>query len=210
MSKEEAAELYRAFARDSLSLLLRALDPEEIQIAYAGADGDSEPGWLRGGIAVEHFAQEGADLGERLRRAFERSLRQASLVVIIGSDTPHLDPREITRAFDALERKDMVLGPAEDGGYYLIGLKSPQPRLFADIPWSTARVLGLTLERAEELRLSTELLPAYRDIDTADDLSQLAGLEETTPLAFTRKVLSALPDFNFSAAGSTPGRRRRP
>jgi uncharacterized protein len=94
-------------------------------------------------------------------------------VLIVGTDVPSLPLDHYKQALVLLEKNDLVLGPALDGGYYLIGLTKPVPALFDNIPWSTERVLALTCEKADGLGLATALLPEWRDIDTIDDLMSL-------------------------------------
>lgn len=121
--------------------------------------------------------QQGVDLGQRMAHAFSRlfgdGIEQA---VLIGSDIPGLDTGYLHDAFRSLATHDLVIGPAIDGGYCLIGFHSATftPALFQQIPWSTGQVLELTLSAAEAARLSAGLLPPLRDIDTVDDLEALA------------------------------------
>ncbi|NUN47263.1 MAG: TIGR04282 family arsenosugar biosynthesis glycosyltransferase [Candidatus Brocadiae bacterium] len=113
------------------------------------------------------FMDQGdGDLGERMGRAF----RRCSPAVLIGTDSPDLPDAHVEQAFRDLESHDVVLGPAEDGGYVLIGLREQRPDLFRDIPWSTPAVLETTLKRAAGLRVS--LLPPWYDIDTRADLER--------------------------------------
>jgi glycosyltransferase A (GT-A) superfamily protein (DUF2064 family) len=101
--------------------------------------------------------------------------RQSS-VVVIGSDSPNLPAAYIGSAFDQLDQgADLVLGPADDGGYYLIGLRARQPRLLREAPMSTPTLLADTLAIAAELGLRAELLPVWYDVDTAAELKRLAG-----------------------------------
>ncbi len=130
---------------------------------------------------VRLIAQAGADLGARMARAladiFAQGYRRA---LVIGTDLPTLPGSVIGEALTLLDTHDLVLGPAQDGGYYLIGLRKPAPELFAGIPWSTGRVLALTQTKASAAGLKTALLPIRRDIDTIDDLKALideSGLE---------------------------------
>jgi len=133
-------------------------------------------GWLDG-IGVRGFRSQGAgDLGARLRRAFARLFKSgARAVVIIGTDCPDVGRRDVARAFAALESCDLVLGPARDGGYYLVGLRSPQPELFRGIPWSTPNVMRITRARAVAIGLQCRLLRRLRDVDSAAD-ARAAGL----------------------------------
>jgi rSAM/selenodomain-associated transferase 1 len=119
------------------------------------------------------FPQQGADLGERLNHIFTK-LHGAGYeqVHIINSDSPDMPCsliRESTRLLN-IPQVDLVLGPCADGGYYLVGLKKPIPELFQEIPWSTDRVLALTVARARALGLTYVLLQPWYDIDTCDDL----------------------------------------
>jgi uncharacterized protein len=123
---------------------------------------------------VRLLDQVGDDLGQRMHRAFtdlfSRGYRQ---VFIIGTDVPTLPLSEYHQAVSLIESHDLVLGPATDGGYYLIGLKSPVPELFTDVPWSTANVLGATRQKASSLGLTIGLLKEWRDLDIAEDLRAL-------------------------------------
>lgn len=120
--------------------------------------------------------QEGADLGERLTRAFDRAFDAgADRVVVIGSDCPLLPPDHVERAFDLLAERDVVLGPAADGGYYLVGLARPLPGLFERIDWSGPHVLRQTIDRLREVDATLGLLPPWYDVDTAEDLAALRG-----------------------------------
>lgn len=114
--------------------------------------------------------QSGANLGERMTNAFAYLFaRGYSNVVIIGTDCPDMKLSDLNRAFLALSQNDLVIGPAKDGGYYLLGMSSFNPQLFKDIPWSTSKVLELTLDKAEESNLDYEFLKILSDIDTFED-----------------------------------------
>lgn len=114
-----------------------------------------------------HPQGDGA-LGERLQRAFEHSFAAgARRVAIIGSDCPEVTEADIHAAWSALEVHEVVLGPARDGGYWLIALRRPCATLFEDIPWSTPAVLSATLDRARAAGLSMQLLRELTDVDTA-------------------------------------------
>jgi glycosyltransferase A (GT-A) superfamily protein (DUF2064 family) len=94
-------------------------------------------------------------------------------VVLVGTDVPSLPLSHYRQAFDALAAHDLVLGPAQDGGYYLIALTRPVAELFHDIPWSGPQVLAATRDRAAKMGLRSLLLPTWRDVDTIDDLRAL-------------------------------------
>ena len=114
--------------------------------------------------------QVGGDLGERMRNAFVAHLESGmEKVVLIGTDCPSLEGTHILQAFEALEHSDLVLGPARDGGYYLIGMKRRADFLFEGITWSSELVLSQTLTLAAEQGLQSSLLPILEDIDSPED-----------------------------------------
>jgi rSAM/selenodomain-associated transferase 1 len=124
--------------------------------------------------------QIGEGLGERMSQAASHAFSKGyHRVLLVGSDLPTLQPGVYAQALDLLERHDLVLGPAQDGGYYLLGLGRMAPELFVGIPWSTDQVLALTRRKAEQSGLTTALLTPCRDVDTLEDLQALiveAGL----------------------------------
>ena len=116
------------------------------------------------------LVQVGAGLGERMSAAFQRAFdRGHDRVVIIGSDCPGLTTEILQASFAALSDNDLVIGPATDGGYYLLGLRHPQPRLFTDMAWSTDQVAGETLRRAQVQALRVSELPILSDVDRLAD-----------------------------------------
>lgn len=117
----------------------------------------------------EKKIQEGDDLGERMSRAFQQAFERADSAVIIGSDCPGLTTSLLERAFEALETHDFVIGPALDGGYYLLGMRSYQAAVFAGIQWSTDEVFPQTMLRIGELNASCAQLPALSDVDYLED-----------------------------------------
>jgi len=133
-------------------------------------DGQSEvASWLGGELRV----QQGSDLGKRLVHAFEDCFTQYERVVVIGSDAPFVSPLT-DEAFVALQKHGCVLGPAFDGGYYLVGLNRTTPNwreLFEDIPWSTSSVFVETVRNARAAGgIDVHLLRAMHDLDTASDM----------------------------------------
>jgi rSAM/selenodomain-associated transferase 1 len=113
--------------------------------------------------------QQGDDLGSRMNHALVTALAQFSKAVLIGTDCPDLDRNYLDGAFAALDVADLVIGPAEDGGYGLIGLKHPAPELFTGIRWGASTVLSSTLDRARVLGLASRLLKPIYDVDTLAD-----------------------------------------
>ena len=127
------------------------------------------------------FVQEGRDLGERMAHAFARSFESGmDKVVLIGTDCPTLQSHHLHEAFEALTDSDLVLGPATDGGYYLIGMKRRADYLFEGIAWSTAEVLSQTLVVATVHGLLSTLLDELSDIDTQEDWERFSSHIEIT------------------------------
>ncbi len=124
------------------------------------------------------FSQQGTDLGDRLHYAFQWAQQQGFLyTIVIGSDTPQIDRHTIDNAREKLEHADVVLGPAEDGGYYLIAMRSPYD-VFSGIPMSTAVVLQMTIAAAKRQALRVELVETLFDIDELPDLQRLTRMLE--------------------------------
>ncbi|MFB3785739.1 MAG: TIGR04282 family arsenosugar biosynthesis glycosyltransferase [bacterium] len=168
---EAAARLYREFAEISVQRF-RCLhwadftiyfDPPEEEEAFRA--------WL--GEDLSYWPQPSGDLGEKLRRGLERMLAVADRALAVGSDIPDLPLAYLEQAAAALPHHDLTIGPAADGGYYLIGLSRPAPELFTNVPWSTPHVLRTTLAKAADLGLSVAILPEWYDVDTAEDLNRL-------------------------------------
>lgn len=130
-------------------------------------------------LAIDEFVpQPRGGLGRRLAATLRRHFQEgAQRVVVIGSDCPGVWRGLVRRAFDALEEADLVIGPAVDGGFYLLGLRAPAPGLFRKIPWSTRVVFDQTLRNARRLGLHMATLSPLRDVDTLADARALGLLE---------------------------------
>jgi len=163
---ERACAIYREMVGTVLQNIATIRD---VQLSFAPDDAAPEiQPWLREGWSA--IDQGGGDLGERLQRAFEGAFsRGAERVVIIGSDCPEAKSSDVRVAWKELKSHDVVVGPAVDGGYWLIGLRMQQPELFCGIAWSSDQVLGQTLARAKTLGLRIQLLRILTDIDTEAD-----------------------------------------
>lgn len=134
--------------------------------------------WLENSWRIQ--PQQGATLGDRLKNAARRAFSEgASRLVIIGTDSPWLFPADILGAFQSLEEADLVLGPTEDGGYYLIGLSREMPGLFEGISWSSPSVLAETLARAEEVQARAHLLQRGYDLDYIADVQRFVAEESS-------------------------------
>lgn len=134
--------------------------------------------WLRPNDDEVLLPQVHGSLGDRLISAFSQAFdKGATKVVVIGTDTPNLTADILQAAYNALDSVDVVIGPALDGGYYLLGMKKMYPTLFKNIPWSTASVCADTVAAALELQLTVKKLQQLRDIDDLDDLLHLPTSE---------------------------------
>jgi rSAM/selenodomain-associated transferase 1 len=169
LGAEVAAGLYRVLAESVLQATIARAGEYERLVFFDPPDAaEAVRAWLPG---VRLLAQSGEDLGARMADAFGRAFhRGASRVVIVGTDAPGVSRETVVEAFRALDEAGVVVGPAEDGGYYLLGLRAPRPELFAGIDWSTPGVLEQTRARAAAAGLTMRELQRRRDIDTLDDL----------------------------------------
>jgi len=172
LSADAAAALYECFLRDTLDVM-RQVPDVALGIGYLP---DHAAGYFHALAPDMALApQRGDDLGERLDHLLADALAcGARQVVVIDSDSPTLPADYVANAFTALDGSDdVVLGPCDDGGYYLIGLKRPQPQLLRDVQMSTPHVVRDTLALAAELGLRVALLPTWYDVDTAAELDRL-------------------------------------
>ncbi|HBE17995.1 MAG TPA: hypothetical protein DEG17_15005 [Cyanobacteria bacterium UBA11149] len=148
---------------------LLANHPLLLEIHFAGGNLDLMETWL--GRDITYRPQGEGDLGKRMMSAFEISFAAGmSGVIIIGTDCPGLNAKLMDEAFQLLSHQDLVLGPAADGGYYLIGLHRLIPELFVGIDWGTSQVRQQTVEIAAKLNLQIAYLPILNDIDRPEDL----------------------------------------
>ncbi|MFV0445201.1 MAG: TIGR04282 family arsenosugar biosynthesis glycosyltransferase [Planctomycetaceae bacterium] len=211
---EPAVDFYAACLRDTFEQMQSCADV--VQLAYT-PDSAAARDWFRSwaGDAVSLWPQPGGDLGVRLEACFRSPAAQAATeVVVIGSDSPSLPVEYVTAAFKKLQDVDVVVGPARDGGYYLLGL-STQGRiatlidevgswpslLFREIAWSGPQVYDETLSRIGAAGRSLAVLPPWYDVDTFDDLHQLrAHLQRlqlsgvSSPCPRTAAVLATWPE----------------
>jgi len=168
---DEATDLYRCFLQDRIKEIGRLT---EIDLAISYTPEESKEYFSRFITNGFHlFPQRGKNLGERLSNIFKDKLADKyDAVSIIDSDTPDLPRSIVQQSFQLLMSNgvDAVFGPCDDGGYYLVAMRRPQPDLFQHIPWSTEAVLATTLERANAIGLKAELLPRWNDLDTFEDL----------------------------------------
>jgi hypothetical protein len=196
LTPAEAAAVYEALLQDTIEL---AAGLTEVQLAIALTPPEatdyfrrtSPPGTLLLPLTC-------ADIGDCLNQALGHLLADGyAKAVALNSDGPTLPITYLQQAFAELENSDVdvVLGPSEDGGYYLIGLKEPHPDLFRGIAWSTDRVTADTLAKAEAMGLQAVQLPSWYDVDTAGDLDRLRAALPTLPddaVPNTRRLLDEI------------------
>ena len=172
LSPEEASNLYHCFLLDKITQVKSIRETRHF-VAYTPPNSEA---FFRS-IMPPRFSlinQVGEDLGERLANVSKNLFnRGAEKVIILDSDTPNLPTDHIREGLSQLDNVDVVLGPCEDGGYYLIGMRSCIPELFRGIPWSTSEVAELTMKKANVLGLAVSLLPGWYDVDTIIDLEHL-------------------------------------
>jgi len=174
LGEQGAADLYLRMARRTVGAAaeLTRYGLASVEICYSGG-GESQMKQLFGNGVKMVPQVDGGDPGDRMHDAFQRCFGDgAEKVVIVGTDCPGLSARIMLHAFDGLDHRPLVLGPATDGGYYLIGLTGAPPKLFEGIPWGTDQVLPLTMELARRLELPATLLIPLNDVDRPEDLKK--------------------------------------
>jgi len=198
LSLEEARRLYIAFLSDTFALMEEVMEErEELSLALCYTPEGEEEAFEeveREGSLM--FPQRGENLGERLTNCFADLFAMGfESVVVIGADTPTLPGEYVFDAFECFETDDdLVIGPTEDGGYYLIGMRRLHRRIFEEIPWGGDGALEATIARAKEAELDLVLLSEWRDVDTPEDFERLKHeLDENKDTAkFTRRFLKGL------------------
>lgn len=172
LGDEKAREVHLQLAEQvfkNLSLFSEAdiqIHVDKINDCHDELDNGVFDAWSRNALLT---LQKGAGLGERMASAIVSTLTSYEKVVIVGSDCPGVDADYLESAFTALERADMVLGPAEDGGYVLIGFSKFSASVFNEVEWGGSDVLYQTLANAKRLQISTELLSEQWDVDELKD-----------------------------------------
>ncbi len=176
LTPREAAELHLAALADTVAAARRATDGS-VELLVAGGAASAEA-FRRLYPQLEVRQQAGDDLGARLGHAFAEAFERGSQrTLIVGSDHPTLAPARLSEMLGAVRTADVVWGPSRDGGYYAIAIRRERwPAAGAalrDIPWSTERVLEVSLERARAAGLSVALAPEWYDVDSPEDLERL-------------------------------------
>ena len=178
LGDQGAADLQRRMTEEIVEKIshLAADRPLSLEIHYDGGSSSLMGAWL--GESRLYRQQADSDLGSRMTCAIAAHLRSREAIVLTGSDCPGITSSLLAEALEALRREDMVIGPACDGGYYLIGVNGGLDRdtlsaLFADIPWGSKTVFADTMARAELHQLTCHILPKLHDIDRPEDLGYL-------------------------------------
>ena len=175
LSPRGAADLHAQLLADTVARFAPAgLAPVELWCAPDPACAPFSE--LANRYLFRRYAQRGADLGERMLDAAADALTRSGAVVLVGTDCPLLGRTYLAQALALLGGKDAVLGPAEDGGYVLLGLTQAPPELFSDIPWGTDRVAAITRGRMDALGWEWAELPPLWDLDRPDDLVRFEAL----------------------------------
>lgn len=171
LGNSKAAEIYKKIAETIVQKNAPASSEDYILEIYFSPQEDEKlvRRWLK---ENECFSpQQGSDLGARMSNAFSHAFAAGyTKALLIGSDCPDISRTIVNRGFMLLDTHDIVLGPAQDGGYYLIGVREPIPELFSNIEWGTEKVLSQTIDKINAAGLSLDLLPMLRDIDRMEDL----------------------------------------
>jgi uncharacterized protein len=175
IGEDVALRLYENMVLDVINMLKRGRFP--FRICFTPPDArDQMTGWL--GQEYDYLPQTGGHLGDRMEKAFACVFSgEVEKALLIGSDIPGLTTDLIDEAFTALLTSDAVIGPADDGGYYLMGFRKNTftPGIFHDIAWSTSAVFRETLEKLREASVTLHILPEMTDIDTLEDLRTLVS-----------------------------------
>ncbi|WP_147822143.1 TIGR04282 family arsenosugar biosynthesis glycosyltransferase [Salidesulfovibrio onnuriiensis] len=193
-SPEQACELYKAFVTDMLPVL-EDVEGAEVMVCYAPeGKGREMTQWL--GRQRRCLSQKGADIGRRMENAFREAFFMFyDQVVLVGSDIPELSAEVVQQAFDGLDKGRAALGPARDGGYYLIGFQRGAfvPEVFSDMVWSTGQVFEDTVQRLVGSGMAVEVLPEMADMDTLEDVRDLVdrGVPEgSLTLELAQKIVN--------------------
>ncbi len=164
VGNEQAMKIYLALLGHTRQI---AQSLEVSRLLYYSSFVDKQDDWSESNF--QKFVQKGEGLGVRMANAFKTVFEQHERVLIIGSDCASLTKEIVAEAYEQLNHSDFVIGPAKDGGYYLIGMNAFMPQVFEDIEWSTDSVFSRTIENINELGKSYYLLPVLSDIDVEED-----------------------------------------
>ena len=199
-----AADLQKQMTEHVLARTTGFVDERgvDLEVRYEGGNRGLMEKWL--GSHISYRSQGRGDVGTRMAQAFSQAFNQGKKrVIIVGSDCPGINEATVRTAFDLLDQFDLVLGPANDGGYYLIGLRQEKPQLFEDVPWGTAEVGASTLEIANRLGLRWVKVEPLDDVDREEDIEvweREATRKEASPQPAISIVIPTLNEAENLAA----------
>ena len=199
-----AAEIYRAMLSGFLARLRGLRRRWHMEIHFSPPDQESllvpevPPG-------IPRVPQVDGDLGARFKASFGAAFQAGrDPCVIVGTDSPDLPVRFLQEALDQLAAHDVVVGPAKDGGYYLIGLRAPLPALFEGIPWSSPDVCQATLRKAQQLGKTCYTTPEWSDVDTLKDLEEFLARapEDVRTAKIQNRIRAAMQGAKLQSAAA--------
>jgi rSAM/selenodomain-associated transferase 1 len=197
LASEKIIELYKHFVMDILTTI-QSINIPFIICFYPPDKESSVMNWL--GSHYSYQKQQGIDIGERMKDSFKKTFSQGyQKVVLIGSDIPDLPSEILISAFSLLNKYDVVLGPSEDGGYYLIGFTNTgfSPQIFHNISWNTNLVFEQTINIVKEQEGQVHLLPTWNDIDTISDLKKMYNKHKTSEFSHSETMKYILKNKIF-------------
>ena len=214
LGPDRAAALHHCLIRRTLNVVLRWTESSdrEVEIRYTG--GNEEFFRTHFGPLPRYVPQSEGALGDRMSAAMAAAFDEGSdRVVVIGTDCPELDSSHLTWAFERLAHTDVVIGPATDGGYYLLGTRRHLPQLFEGIAWGTEHVLRQTLQQATKVSVSVSQLDPLSDVDVAEDLIECRraaqDFDTVLPQIVPGRISIIIPTLNEATTITSALRRLR-
>ena len=178
LGAERALQVHLTLMKQTLTCLCQS-ELGDVEVWW-DKEWQTDQFWQEGARQMERF-QKGNDLGERMHFALKAVLERYDRALLVGSDCPVLDRAYLSQALSVLDQKDVVIGPAEDGGYVLIGAKRTEPGMLDNVSWGGDKVLASTLSSMEKVGLSVGLLDKKFDIDEPSDYYRWQVLEKNAP-----------------------------
>ncbi|GBD89856.1 2-phospho-L-lactate guanylyltransferase [bacterium BMS3Abin04] len=188
VGNEKALQFYSLCSHNVFNEVNKLSGNIDVYIFYSDkGDKHRIKGWITHDFKFKH--QINSDLGNRMKSAFVSVLEKGySKALIIGTDVPDMSVEVVNQAFTYLEKFDVVVGPSNDGGYYLLGMRKLIPELFSGIKWSTQEVYQKTIIKLLELGMNSKVLPVLVDVDTEDDLNSWLGNKNSRNMELKDKI----------------------
>lgn len=205
LGADRAAALHRCLIVRTLDVVCHWADDHRCDVEVRFTGGDESQFRAQFGLKIRYSPQSEGSLGERMNSAVEAAFSEGvKRVAVIGTDCPELDGSHLTQAFDQLIHRDVVIGPANDGGYYLLGMRSHLPTLFENIAWGTETVCPQTLQKAAETGVTVGQLLPLSDVDYAEDLIPCRRMEDqfqdALPKITAGRISIIIPTLNEVAS----------